>query len=245
MNLSCKVIEDMLPMYYDSVCSEETAQLVEAHLKKCPACNNILAQLRAELDIPPIPVDDAKPLKEIQEKWKKSEYSWIKKGVLITLAALLLVMTVSAGIWYFSYAKNYWKMTRKMEPTSEEAQFYTSSDYMTQQGEYQFEVWLPEFLSSNGFARVTEEDGLVLFLYPDIGGGYTFKLLVTDQDNQIWVIYLGEDGTPDFENHQFPVRSDSEKAHIMSLVTEKSAQIGAMLNAIDRQWGISLKGEKN
>jgi hypothetical protein len=241
MKLPCKVIEDMLPMYYDSVCSEETAQLVEAHLETCPACNNVLAQLRAEMDIPPIPVDDAKPLKEIQEKWKKSEWSWLKKGILITLAALLLVMAVSVGIWYFSYAKSYWKMTRTMAPTSEEAHFYTSSDYMAQQGDYQFEVWLPELLSSNGFARVTEENGLVLFLYPELGGGCTFKLLITDPDNQIWVVYLGEDGVPDFENHQFPVHSDSEKAHIRNLMTEKSAQIQAMLDAVSGRWGISLQ----
>ena len=29
MKLSCKVIEDMLPIYYDGVCSDESATLVE------------------------------------------------------------------------------------------------------------------------------------------------------------------------------------------------------------------------
>ena len=38
MKLSCKVIEDMLPMYYDGVCSDESAALVEEHLKECPEC---------------------------------------------------------------------------------------------------------------------------------------------------------------------------------------------------------------
>ena len=42
MRLSCKVIEDILPMYYDGVCSEESAALVEGHLKECPHCSHIL-----------------------------------------------------------------------------------------------------------------------------------------------------------------------------------------------------------
>ena len=33
MKLPCKVIEDMLPMYYDKVCSQESAALVEEHLR--------------------------------------------------------------------------------------------------------------------------------------------------------------------------------------------------------------------
>ena len=38
MNISCKVIQDLLPLYHDSVCSPETAALVEEHLKDCDAC---------------------------------------------------------------------------------------------------------------------------------------------------------------------------------------------------------------
>lgn len=240
MKLSCKVIEDILPMYYDSVCSEETAKLVEDHLEQCPDCSNMLEQLRTEIDIPSIPVDDTKPLKEIQEKWKKSEWSWIKKGILLTLAALLVVVAISTGIWYFGYARGYWKMTKNMEHTPENLS-YTSSDYMVKKDGYQFEVWRPELLSNNGFARVMGEEDLVLFLYLEAGGDCAFKLLITDQDNQTWVIYLDSDGMPDFENHQFPVRSDGEKAYIRKLVTEKSEQIGAILDAVKKQWGISLE----
>ena len=46
MKLSCKVIEDMLPMYYDKVCSEESAALVEEHLKSCTHCSQMLSDLR-------------------------------------------------------------------------------------------------------------------------------------------------------------------------------------------------------
>ena len=51
MKLSCKVIEDMLPMYYDGICSEESSALIEEHLKDCPYCSNILLELRTNDDI--------------------------------------------------------------------------------------------------------------------------------------------------------------------------------------------------
>ena len=35
MKTSCKIIEDLLPMYHDGICSEESAVLIEEHLKEC------------------------------------------------------------------------------------------------------------------------------------------------------------------------------------------------------------------
>ena len=33
--MNCKIIQDLLPLYCDRVCSEESAQLVEEHLADC------------------------------------------------------------------------------------------------------------------------------------------------------------------------------------------------------------------
>ena len=90
MKLPCKVIEDMLPMYYDKVCSEDSAALVEEHLKSCPRCSQMLADLRTDLDIQELKVDDIKPLKKIQKSYKKMKLGW--------LIAILCVVCVTGGI---------------------------------------------------------------------------------------------------------------------------------------------------
>ena len=46
MKTSCGVIRDLLPLYADDACSEESRTLVEEHLAECPACAEELAQLR-------------------------------------------------------------------------------------------------------------------------------------------------------------------------------------------------------
>ena len=240
MKLSCKVIEDMLPIYYDGVCSDESAALVEEHLKDCPLCSRALADLRSSINIPEKPVDDLKPLEGIRKKWKKSKWAYIQRGICITLAALLLVTAVLTGIWYFSYAKYYYQLTETMEQTTKEDRFYTSSDYTTEKNGYRCEVWLPISLSNSGFVRVMDDDGLVMFLYPETGGSYSFWLYITDQNNQSYSVYLKSDLTPDFENHQFPVRSESEKQKITQLVIDKKEDVVSMLEEIHALWGIDL-----
>ena len=44
-DISCKVIEDLLPLYVDGVVSVETAELIREHLKTCSDCREYLSRL--------------------------------------------------------------------------------------------------------------------------------------------------------------------------------------------------------
>ena len=47
----CGIIQDLLPLYLDHVCSEESKQLVEQHLKNCPGCRAVTEQIKkTEID---------------------------------------------------------------------------------------------------------------------------------------------------------------------------------------------------
>ena len=52
MKVTCKVIQDLLPLYHDSVCSPETAALVEEHLKDCEACQEVFHRLQDASSLP-------------------------------------------------------------------------------------------------------------------------------------------------------------------------------------------------
>ena len=240
MKLPCKVIEDMLPLYYDGVCSEESSVLVEEHLIECPGCRNMLCDLRSEAGMSAKPYDDLKPLKGIQKRWKKSKQTYIKRGICITLVSLLLALIVLTGIWYFSYARYYFEMAGVMERTPDEDAFFSSSDYTVESGEYRFELWMPIVMSNSGFARVMDNEGIIMFLYPQTGGSYNFWFYVTDERGQAWSVYLKKDMSPDFEGHPFPNRSELEKEHIQDLISQKRSSIFKMLSAVYDLWGIEL-----
>lgn len=45
MKLFCDVIRDLLPLYADGVCSEESRRAVEAHLAECETCRGLLTAM--------------------------------------------------------------------------------------------------------------------------------------------------------------------------------------------------------
>ena len=71
MNVPCGLIQDLLPLYYDEVCSQESRSLVEEHLAGCPACRQRLADLQTETPLPE-EAEEAAALKEVQTTWKKT-----------------------------------------------------------------------------------------------------------------------------------------------------------------------------
>lgn len=240
MKLPCKIVEDMLPIYYDGVCSEESAMLIEEHLKNCTQCSRLLTDLHTEIEISEKPVDDLKPLVRIQKKWKKSKRVYLRTGICVTLAVLVLVMTVFSGIWYFSLGKYWYQLTEVMDRISKEDRFITSSDYVAEQNGYRFDVSLPVILSNSGFVRVMDDEGLVLFFYPETGGSYSFWFYITDEDNEAYSVYLKSDMTPDFDNHPFPVRSELEKQRVTRLIIDRKEDVISILDAVQSLWGIDL-----
>lgn len=43
--MDCNVIMDLLPLYTDGCCSDESKVLVEKHIKNCKACRNVLEDM--------------------------------------------------------------------------------------------------------------------------------------------------------------------------------------------------------
>lgn len=48
MKLNCNVIKDLLPLYADQICSEESRGLVEEHLADCQDCTTLLRRMKNE-----------------------------------------------------------------------------------------------------------------------------------------------------------------------------------------------------
>lgn len=48
MNCNCGIIDDLLPLYADGVCSEESKAVIEAHLASCKVCREKLERMQDE-----------------------------------------------------------------------------------------------------------------------------------------------------------------------------------------------------
>ena len=85
MKTSCEIIKDILPLYCDEVCSEETRKLVEEHIGDCPSCAALLEKLRTDCHI--IDTQDQKQM--CSKKRQKNGKSLF--GVLSIKGRLLLL----------------------------------------------------------------------------------------------------------------------------------------------------------
>lgn len=47
MKMNCNVIRDLLPLYADQICSDESKKLVEEHLAECGDCSTLLGQMHS------------------------------------------------------------------------------------------------------------------------------------------------------------------------------------------------------
>lgn len=45
--MECNVVRDLMPLYVDGCCSEESRRIVEAHMESCASCRLLMEEMRA------------------------------------------------------------------------------------------------------------------------------------------------------------------------------------------------------
>ena len=96
--MDCNIIRDLLPLYHDGACSEESCRAVEEHLKNCEDCRRVLAEMAAPLPEPMRQENTAgaEAVRKISGEWKKSKWAARLKGAVVAAAACVVLF----GLWY-------------------------------------------------------------------------------------------------------------------------------------------------
>ena len=101
MNISCKVIQDLLPLYHDNVASPETNALVEEHLQTCPDCLEEYHKLQ-EASTLAAAIPSSKRDTKIMEGFKQVRRGLRKKWVKIAALAVAATLVVTMGLAFFA-----------------------------------------------------------------------------------------------------------------------------------------------
>lgn len=94
MNISCTVIRDLLPLYHDHVCSEESRELVEKHISSCEGCRMELEEIEREIKMDNNTIG-LQTMKSISKRWKRDKLSAFITGFLVVslIASMSCVIT--------------------------------------------------------------------------------------------------------------------------------------------------------
>lgn len=92
MDVTCNVIEDLLPLYADGICSEDTKTIIEHHIAVCSECREKLEAMTAKLE-----KNEKKA--EIDNPFKKVKNHYVRL-VTVTLLVCVLVIAPIGGVWF-------------------------------------------------------------------------------------------------------------------------------------------------
>jgi hypothetical protein len=104
--MNCNVIKDLIPLYIDGCCSEESATAVLEHIQECPSCKKLLEEMKLPVATEQ-PSSAPKVFRRIND-WKAS----VTQSVLLFLSFLLITVGVALeantgvgdtnGFWAFN-----------------------------------------------------------------------------------------------------------------------------------------------
>ena len=98
MKISCEIIKDLLPLYHDGVCSNDSRSMVKEHIAYCDTCKAELQALDDELQFPiknaEQNLNEAEAVKKLSRRWKKGMRKSLLKGILITILIIALIFLV-------------------------------------------------------------------------------------------------------------------------------------------------------
>lgn len=129
-DMPCSVIKDLLPLYVDKACSEESILLVEQHLASCSHCKEQLEGMRGGVLSPSAVQEPEKQCEQEQEErviqslakaWHRTKwFAWIKG---LVAATIVFVGVVFLYIWLTE-----WKLVEIPATSFEASELYQLSD---------------------------------------------------------------------------------------------------------------------
>ena len=102
-DIPCGVIRDLLPLYTEELCSEESKALVESHLKNCPDCRRLKENMKKT---EPLPVDSGEGLKKIRKELKNRRLRTAAMAALLVFVLLVSFFSWYSKPEYYPYSEN-------------------------------------------------------------------------------------------------------------------------------------------
>lgn len=90
--IACDIVKDLIPLYIDDVCSEESKHLVEDHIKECDSCKALYESMKEDIVAPNVSNDDdtvKRLMSSVNNKLEKR--NTIVKCVCIGICAVLIL----------------------------------------------------------------------------------------------------------------------------------------------------------
>lgn len=96
--VKCEIIQDLLPLYVDNVCSDSSREMIEEHIRTCESCREKLEKSSSEvkLEFSGLEAAKVKTLKNFKRKI-------FRKNVLVAAISCLVAAGLLLGTWAYAF----------------------------------------------------------------------------------------------------------------------------------------------
>lgn len=100
MKYSCNLIKDLLPLYHDGVCSDDSNEIIEQHLSECPACKEYFEEMCKTDEVVLIPQDSDREIQKaasfraVKKKLRQKQILMLVVFVVVLMTAFLTIVGV-------------------------------------------------------------------------------------------------------------------------------------------------------
>lgn len=102
--ISCNVCKDLLPIYVDKLCSEESEQLVENHLSGCEDCRNTYEAMTDKISVPKIDEEEKDKTDEFKLNLNKKWHRFLTtRAIAISTISIVGLAAIILGIYFLFF----------------------------------------------------------------------------------------------------------------------------------------------
>ena len=94
--INCSLIKDLLPLYIDELCSDESTEIIKNHLEVCEECNKEYKQIKNEPILKEVNDNSSELIKGVGNMFKKD-----KKKAIIKTVSIFLIVFILLGVFTF------------------------------------------------------------------------------------------------------------------------------------------------
>ena len=234
--LSCNVIRDLIPLYKEDVCSEESRELIEAHLRTCADCRELCEELPLPSAVPPDAPDEAETFRKVSRKLRTTRLTRVMAAVSCVLLAGFAVWN---AVWYFGSYRPYQAICAGMQYDGK-PDGHRYAEYSDQDERYLYTVHMPNYLTGDAFVTVQPKgstevrEKVMLYLWQEPQKTvYGAEFL---QGSTSWQVHIDRD------LHLIPYSGQTaeETAKYEQLAAEYHDELADLMAAAQNRWGEHL-----
>ncbi len=154
MKVPCSVIQDLLPLYHDNVCSPESCAMIEEHLKDCEACQEEFHRLE-ESPLPQAVKEEEEHKSQGLKKVKRTlRRRWVKVVAIAIVA--VIVLSIPLGMWM--------NIPCFVEPADVVTDVYVQNDILTVESDSYYGTWVERIYLPDEEHPDDPQNGSILIL---------------------------------------------------------------------------------